>query len=446
MKNHITSELLSRYRTSFHSDRTNRVACDAVMAGGLLASCTNPDAVRRMNHEFSLTLKQGEITNQKQSGRCWLFAATNVMRFRIMKQFRLKNFELSQNYLLFWDKLEKSNWFFENILDTLDEPAGSRILCFLLDAPIADGGQWDMMANLVSKYGVVPKYSMPESSVSGNTREMNRILTELLRNDACLLRKAAKEGKDPQALEEMKGRMLDEVYRILCICLGEPPKTVDMEARDEEGNFIQDLNLTPLDFFKKYVDMDLNDYVSLINAPTEDKPFYHRYTVKMLGNVKEGNPVCYINLPVDDLKKAAIAQLKDGEPVWFGCDMGPCISRDLGIMDLNIYDFKDFLQVDFSMNKAERLDYGQSLMTHAMVFQGVNLSKDGSPTRWRVENSWGDDKGKKGYFVMSDEWFTEYMYQVVVNKKYLTKEQADILNTEAIELQPWDPMGSLARE
>lgn len=446
MKNHITSELLSRYRTSFHSDRTNRVACDAVMAGGLLASCTNPDAVRRMNHEFSLTLKQGEITNQKQSGRCWLFAATNVMRFRIMKQFRLKNFELSQNYLLFWDKLEKSNWFFENILDTLDEPAGSRILCFLLDAPIADGGQWDMMANLVSKYGVVPKYSMPESSVSGNTREMNRILTELLRNDACLLRKAAKEGKDPQALEEMKGRMLDEVYRILCICLGEPPKTVDMEARDEEGNFIQDLNLTPLDFFKKYVDMDLNDYVSLINAPTEDKPFYHRYTVKMLGNVKEGNPVCYINLPVDELKKAAIAQLKDGEPVWFGCDMGPCISRDLGIMDLNIYDFKDFLQVDFSMNKAERLDYGQSLMTHAMVFQGVNLSKDGSPTRWRVENSWGDDKGKKGYFVMSDEWFTEYMYQVVVNKKYLTKEQADILNTEAIELQPWDPMGSLARE
>lgn len=444
MKNHITSELLSRYRTSFHSDHANRVACDAVMAGGLLASCTNPDAVRRMNHEFSLTLKQGEITNQKQSGRCWLFAATNVMRFRIMKRFRLKNFELSQNYLLFWDKLEKSNWFFENILDTLDEPAGSRILCFLLDAPIADGGQWDMMANLVSKYGVVPKYSMPESSVSGNTREMNRILTELLRNDACLLRKAAKEGKDPQALEEMKGRMLDEVYRMLCICLGEPPKTVDMEARDEEGNFIQDLNLTPLDFFKKYVDMDLNDYVSLINAPTEDKPFYHRYTVKMLGNVKEGNPVCYINLPVDDLKKAAIAQLKDGEPVWFGCDMGPCISRDLGIMDLNIYDFKDFLQVDFSMNKAERLDYGQSLMTHAMVFQGVNLSKDGSPTRWRVENSWGDDKGKKGYFVMSDEWFTEYMYQVVVNKKYLTKEQADILNTEAIELQPWDPMGSLA--
>lgn len=444
MKNHITSELLSRYRTSFHSDRANRVACDAVMAGGLLASCTNPDAVRRMNHEFSLTLKQGEITNQKQSGRCWLFAATNVMRFRIMKRFRLKNFELSQNYLLFWDKLEKSNWFFENILDTLDEPAGSRILCFLLDAPIADGGQWDMMANLVSKYGVVPKYSMPESSVSGNTREMNRILTELLRNDACLLRKAAKEGKDPQALEGMKGRMLDEVYRMLCICLGEPPKTVDMEARDEEGNFIQDLNLTPLDFFKKYVDMDLNDYVSLINAPTEDKPFYHRYTVKMLGNVKEGNPVCYINLPVDELKKAAIAQLKDGDPVWFGCDMGPCISRDLGIMDLNIYDFKDFLQVDFPMNKAERLDYGQSLMTHAMVFQGVNLSKDGSPTRWRVENSWGDDKGKKGYFVMSDEWFTEYMYQVVVNKKYLTKEQADILNTEAIELQPWDPMGSLA--
>ncbi len=444
MNNQITSELLNQYSSSFRLDRTNRVACNAVVAGGLLNTCKNPDVIRKMNHEFSLALNQGEITNQKQSGRCWLFAATNVMRFRIIEKFHLKTFELSQNYLLFWDKLEKSNWFFENILDTLDEPTESRILCYLLDAPIADGGQWDMMANLVSKYGVVPKYSMPESSASSSTREMNRILTELLRNDACILRREAKSGKDIQALEELKNRMLNEVYRMLCICLGEPPKTVDMEARDKDGKFIQERNLTPQEFYKKYVGIDLNDYISLINAPTAHKPFYRRYTVKMLGNVKEGNPVCYINLPVEELKKAVIAQLKDGEPVWFGCDMGPCISRELGIMDLDIYDFKDFLQVDFPMNKADRLDYGQSRMTHAMVFQGVNLDENGTPDRWRVENSWGDDKGKKGYFIMSDGWFTEFMYQVVVNKKYLTKEQLDILNTETIELEPWDPMGSLA--
>ena len=351
---------------------------------------------------------------------------------------------LSQSYLLFWDKLEKSNWFLENILDTLEEPVGSRILCHLLTDPLGDGGQWDMMANIVAKYGVVPKYSMPESAVSSSTREMNRVMTELLRNDACILRQSAKDGSSRQDLEEKKAQMLEEIYRMLCICLGEPPKTVDMQARDKDNNFIQETGLTPIEFFKKYVDINLNDYISLINAPTEDKPYYHKYTVNMLGNVREGNPVCYLNLPIEELKAAAIAQLKDGEPVWFGCDMGPYINRETGIMDLDIYDFQDVLQIDFPMTKAQRLDYGQSLMTHAMVFQGVNLTENGTPTRWRVENSWGEDSGKKGYYIMSDEWFTEYMYQVVVNKKYLTKEQLQILDTETIMLNPWDPMGSLA--
>ncbi|MCI8607868.1 MAG: C1 family peptidase [Hungatella sp.] len=444
MSHSITPDHLGTYSSNFNADRASRVARDAVMSGGLLNSCKNPEAIRRGNHQFSLSLKQGKMTNQKQSGRCWLFAATNVMRFRIIKSCNLENFELSQSYLLFWDKLEKSNWFLENILDTLNEPVDGRLVSYLLTDPICDGGQWDMAVNLVNKYGVVPKYSMPESNISSGTREMNRVMTELLRNDACILRTLAAQGTNRQELEEKKETMLGDIYRMLCICLGEPPKTVDMEARDKDGNFIQEIGLTPQEFFKKYVDMNLNDYISLINAPTADKPLYHRYTVGMLGNVKEGNPICYLNLPVDQLKKAAVAQLKDGEPVWFGCDMGPFISRDLGLMDTALYDFKDFLQVDFPMTKGQRLDYGQSLMTHAMVFQGVNLTGEGIPTRWRVENSWGEDPGQKGYFIMSDQWFNEYMYQVVVNKKYLTKEQLDILDTETIVLNPWDPMGSLA--
>lgn len=444
MSKHITPDALARYSSDFNGDRASRVARDAVTSGGLFKTCQNPMISRRDNYEFSLTLKQGAITHQKQSGRCWLFAATNVMRFRIIKNYNLENFELSQNYLLFWDKLEKSNWFLENILDTSGEPTDSRIICHLLSDPLGDGGQWDMMANLVSKYGVVPKYSMPESAVSGSTREMNRVMTQLLRNDAWVLRQAAKDGCDRGALEAKKESMLKDIYRMLCICLGEPPETVDMEARDKDGGFLCERGLTPVEFFKKYVNMDLKDYISLINAPTADKPFYHKYTVSMLGNVKEGSPVCYLNLPIGELKKAAIAQLKDGEPVWFGCDMGPFVNRDSGIMDPEIYDFSDFFQIRFPMDKGQRLDYGQSLMTHAMVFQGVNLTDDGEPDRWRVENSWGEEPGKKGYFVMSDQWFDEYMYQVVVNKKYLTREQLDILDTEAIVLKPWDPMGSLA--
>ncbi len=444
MSKEITQALLGQYSQSFHADPQNQTACNAVMTNGLNKSCRNHTSIRQNVHMYSLSLKQGSITNQKQSGRCWLFAAMNVMRYRIIQKCNLKDFELSQNYMHFWDILEKANWFLENILDTLDEPTGSRTLDFLLSSPIGDGGQWDMMANLVSKYGVVPKTAMPESAGSESTRETNRLLNELLRGDACQLRKLAASGADAAALDAAKTNMVEEVYRILCISLGEPPKTVDFEVRDKDGHFIQDLGLTPLEFFRKYVDMDLHDYISLINAPTADKPFYHRYTVKMLGNVKEGAPVCYINLPANELKAAAIAQLKDGEPVWFGCDMGPYVERDSGVMDPGIFDFEKTLQIRLPMTKAERLDYGQSLMTHAMVFLGVHQDPDGKPVRWRVENSWGDTSGQKGYYVMSDEWFTEYMYQVVVNKKYLTEAQLAILDTETVVLKPWDPMGSLA--
>ena len=286
MSSSISKGFIEECGAEFRADRANRVAMDAVMTNGLNKSCLNHDARRRTTHTFSISLEQGSVTNQKASGRCWLFAAMNVMRARVMKKCDLKDFELSQNYMLFWDKLEKCNYFLENILDTMDEPVGSRLLEFLLRDPVGDGGQWDMMANLVDKYGVVPKEAMPESAVSSSTREMCRTVTELLRGDAVILRRMAAEGADRSALTAEKEKMLRELYRVLAICLGEPPKTVDFEARDRDGGFIRDLGLTPREFFKKYVDMDLSDYVSLINAPTDDKPYMRRYTVKMLGNVR----------------------------------------------------------------------------------------------------------------------------------------------------------------
>ena len=444
MSQEITKEQIAAFDADFGAQRANRVAMNAVTNNGLLASAIRREAVEQDVHEYSISLEHGEICNQKQSGRCWMFAALNTLRYQVMKKYDLKTFELSQAYLFFWDKLEKSNYFLESILDTLDEPANGRLVSYLLTAPVNDGGQWDMLCNLIEKYGVVPKTAYPESKASSGSREMDMTLTEKLREDACILRKLHKEGKGLDELRARKTRMLGEIYRLLCICLGEPPKTFTFEYRDKDNNFHREEGLTPKSFFEKYVGVDLSDYVSLINAPTEDKPYGRSYTVQYLGNVKEGSAVRYLNLPIEELKKAAIAQMKDGQPVWFGCDVGKHSERDSGIMDLDIRGLEDLLDTRFTMTKAERLDYGQSLMTHAMVFQGVNLDENGKPNRWRVENSWGKEPGKDGYYLMTDRWFDEYMYQVVVNKKYLTAEQIAAYEAEPIALEPWDPMGSLA--
>ncbi|MCC8129551.1 MAG: C1 family peptidase [Clostridiales bacterium] len=441
----ITLASLEQFEARFDAQRANRVAMNAVTENGLTKSAKRREAAQRDVHTFSVSLNQGDITNQKQSGRCWMFAALNTMRFEVIRKHKLsRDFELSQAYLFFYDKLEKSNYFLENVLETLDEPASGRLVSFLLQAPVGDGGQWDMLCNLVRKYGVVPKTAYPESVASSGSREMDAYLTEKLREDACILRKHYAAGADLADLRGEKEGMLEEIYRLLCICLGKPPKSFDFEYRDTDNVFHRDAGLTPQSFYAKYVGLVLDDYVSLINAPTADKPFGCSYTVRFLGNVKEGKPVRYLNLEIGELKKAAIAQLKDGEPVWFGCDVGKRSERSDGILDLDVYGLEDLLDTRFTMTKAERLDYGQSLMTHAMVFQGVNLDENGQPDRWRVENSWGKDPGKGGYYVMTDRWFDEYMYQVVVNKKYLTDEQLSAYNADPIELEPWDPMGSLA--
>ena len=440
----VSEQQIAAFAADFESQRANLVAMNAVTANGLMASAVSRAAVENDVHEYSVSLEQGDITNQKQSGRCWMFAALNTMRYQVMKKCNLKTFELSQAYLFFWDKLEKSNYFLESILETVELPTSSRLVSYLLTAPVGDGGQWDMLCNLVKKYGVVPKTAYPESKASSGSREMDSTLTEKLREDACILRRMYKERMNMDAIRERKTEMLNEIYRLLCICLGEPPKSFTFEYRDEDKNFHRETGLTPKSFFEKYVGINLDDYVSLINAPTSDKPYGHSYTVKYLGNVREGNAVRYLNLPIEELKKAAIAQLKDGQPVWFGCDVGKHSDRDSGVMDLDIRSLETLLDTKFTMTKAERLDYSQSLMTHAMVFQGVNLDENGQPNRWRVENSWGKDPGKDGYYLMTDRWFDEYMYQIVVNKKYLTNEQLAAYQSEPTELEPWDPMGSLA--
>ncbi len=444
MDKNITLEQLETYEKAFDGDLAKKVAMRAVTNCGVVKAATNSEVYRQDRHQFSVSLEQGKITNQKQSGRCWMFAALNTMRFAVMKKLDLDTFELSQNYTLFYDKLEKANYFLESILETMDEPTNGRVIAHLLMAPLNDGGQWDMFCNLIDKYGVVPKDAMPETACSSATREMTGYMTRKLREFACTLRTGYQNGKTIDQLRGEKNAMMETIYNMLCIALGKPPKTFTLEVRNKEKKFIRDENLTGKEFFKKYIGWELSDYVSLINAPTADKPYHKTYTVKLLGNVVEGRPVKYLNLPVEELKKAAIAQMQDGHPVWFGCDVGQCSLREGGVMDLDAIKAGELFGTEFAMDKAQRLDYGESLMTHAMVFQGVDLDENGQPLRWRVENSWGKDAGEDGYYVMSDAWFSEYTYQVVVNKKYLSSQQAAELAQEPIELEPWDPMGSLA--
>ena len=440
----ITADMIKRFSTDFNADKSHKIAMNAVSQNGVTKSAMNPMQLRKDDHQFAINIKQGEITNQKSSGRCWMFAALNTMRFEIMKKLNLESFELSQNYPLFWDKLEKSNYFLENILATLDEPTNGRVIAWLLSSPIGDGGQWDMFCGLVNKYGVVPKAAMPETACSSGTREMDKFITLKLREFACKLRTMHQNGASIADLQAEKEGMLSTVYRMLAICLGEPPCTVTLEARDKDDKFIRDANLTPQEFFKKYVGWNLEDCVSLINAPTADKPFGRTFTVRFLGSVHEGRPVKYLNLTTDALKRAAIAQLKDGRPVWFGCDVGQYLVRPDGYMDIDALELGQLFDTEFALDKAQRLDYGESVMTHAMVLLGVDFDDDGKPLRWRVENSWGKDSGKDGYYIMTDKWFDEFTYQVVVDKKYLTAEETEQLQQEPIMLEPWDPMGSLA--
>lgn len=441
----ITPELLKQFEEKYQQNPKNGLVQNAIANVGIQEASLNNTLSRRHNFVFSDVTTRGDITNQKKSGRCWMFSALNTARVETMNKLNLKTFEFSQNYTLFWDKLEKSNYFLESILETLDEPTDSRLIMHLLTAPVQDGGQWDMFAGILEKYGAVPKSVMPETFHSSDTLGLNRVLTSKLRENAHTLRTAHQQGSSINELQSLKEEMLAHIYSILVKALGPVPTTFTYEYRDSKDKFHRISDITPQDFFKEYVGWDLASKVSLINAPTENKQLDKLYTVKYLGTVKELYPIRYLNVSLETMKEAAIKSIQNNEPVWFGCDVGKQSTRDTGIMDLHAYDYATTLNDDIKLTKGQRLDYGESLLTHAMVFTGVNLDEDGKPLTWQVENSWGDTPGQKGMFSMSDDWFDEYNYQIMVDKKYLPKEVLDLLNQDVVELEPWDPMGALAK-
>ena len=418
---------------------------NAISHNGLLTSLEKRSAAVENTPVFLLDLTKDKVGDQKASGRCWMFAALNTFRHKMIAGFQLEDFELSQAHTFFWDKYEKSNWFLEQVLATANQELTSRKVKFLLDTPQQDGGQWDMVVSLFEKYGVVPKSVYPESISSSNSRELNQILNKLLRQDAQILRELAAKGAESAELQTKKEELLQEVFNFLAMNLGLPPRQFDFSYRDKDNNFHSERGLTPLTFYQKYVDLKLDDYVSIINAPTADKPYGRSYTVEMLGNVVGSKPVRYLNVEMGRLKELAIAQMQAGETVWFGSDVGQSSNRKAGIMADGMYDFTSSMDIQLTQDKAGRLDYSESLMTHAMVLTGVDLDENGKAKKWKVENSWGEKVGNKGYFVASDAWMDEYTYQIVVRKEFLTAAELAAYEAEPLVLAPWDPMGALAK-
>ena len=444
MRESISLSYIKKFNRNFNSSSTNTLSRNALIQNDASKVAVNWENFSQINHIYSNTIsKQLPVTNQKASGRCWGFAGLNLLRLEIVKKYNLSNFEFSQNYFMFWDKLEKANYFLENILKTLDQDYDSRIMMHLLQAPVQDGGQWDMFVNLIEKYGAVPQSVMPETNHSSKSGMMNYFLTHKLREFAYIIRKSNKSRTKIKDLRNKKEKMISEIYSLLCMFLGNPPTNFDWSIKDKDNKFSRFNNIEPINFYKKFTKIKLKDKVCLIHAPMSNKKMNELYTVDFLGNVVGGNIIKYANLEIKELKRAAIKSIKNDEAVWFGCDVGKMFNRNLGIMDMDLYDYENLLNSKFKMNKATRLEYGDSLMTHAMLFTGVDI-KANKPQKWRVENSWGNKNGDKGYYLMSDNWFDEYNYEVVVDKKYLTSKILSIFDLEPKKLDPWDPMGALA--
>ena len=439
----ITQQNLDEFRAHFEAQPAQRLMQNVVTQHDVHDVALNRAVVAEAVHTFSNVLDDWTVTNQARSGRCWMFAGLNLFRAESKNVLNLKQFEFSQNYLMFWDKLERANYLLEAIIETADRPTDDRTVAWLLHGPIGDGGQWDMFVSLVQKHGVVPKTMMPETESSSNSARMNFILNYQIRQGAKEIRELYAGEAGLGEMRQAKNRSLGAIYQVLCIHLGTPPGRFNWQWSDKDGEFHRDGEMTPLEFAAKYITTPMDDYVCLVHDPRENSPFGRTFTIEYLGNVVDGSPIRYLNVEIQLMKDITMRMLQDGKPVWMGCDTSKQMHRNLGLWDADLFDYSGVYGAEFSLDKAARLEYQQTRMTHAMLFTGVDVV-DGKPRRWRVENSWDDKVGDKGFFLMNDSWFAEYMFEIAAPKSYLPEDLQRALELEPIVLPPWDPMGSLA--
>jgi bleomycin hydrolase len=439
----LDQSAIDAYQCKLGADASFHLAQNAVTRNSVDDIALNNTVLFTTDHTFSVSLDDWSVTDQKQTGRCWMFAGLNLLRFSARRVLGVKEFEFSQNYVMFCDKIERANYFFEAVIESAGLDVDDRSVAFLLDQPLSDGGQWNMFISLVNKHGLVPKAFMPETNSSSNSRRMNMVLRSKLREGAQRIREASRRGAPIDELRSIKAGYLQTIHRILTIHLGTPPDRFTWQWRDSSGEFHRTDSMTPRQFAKQFVDLPLDEYVCIVHDPRPANPYGRTYTVQYLGNVVGGRRVTYLNVEMPLMKSIAQRVLESGEPVWFGCDVGKQMRRDMGLMDADLYELGPLYDTEFTMDKATRLEYGETRMTHAMLFTGVDVV-DGSARRWRVENSWGAEPGQKGFFTMNDSWFDEYMFEIAARRSFLPEQLQEAVDMEPVVLPPWDPMGALA--
>ncbi len=430
----ITERQLESFRRETENDESVRTLQATVARSEYGDLAYLPQQAARLNGGFEIEIKTNGITAQQKSGRCWLFSLLNDLREKAAGKLNIDKFELSENYLAFYDNLEKCYNFLEMVIANIDKPLDDRMMEYILDG-IGDGGYFSMARDLIQKYGVVPAEVMPDNYQSSHTEKFRRLQNSLLRKDASLLRKAHANGQDLQALKE---KMLAEMYKAQCIAFGTPVETFDFAWLDRNGEYHCERAITPKQFYDKYIGEDLDEYVTITNHPTQKMAYNGLYKFHYMGCMAESDCLC-LNLTMDELQDLIITQLKDGQPVWFGCDSGAFGDRKEGIWDPDSFAYQGLMGgCDFTMEKGERLMYNDSYATHAMILTGVSFDADGNPQRWKIENSWGKEAGKDGYFVCSQKYFREYVYEAIINRKYLNSPPLALLDQQPVEINPWE--------
>ena len=453
----ISKEMLAEISKGYEGNASDKAIRNALACNPIATLALNSENAGMMDTHFSDRVRTKGITDQKSSGRCWLFTGLNVLRAKIIDKYDLPALELSQNYLYFYDQLEKANLFLQGVIDTKDLPYEDRTVDWLFRNPLGDGGQFTGVSNLILKYGIVPAEVMPETYQSNNTGQMSTLIKTKLREDGLDLRKAYKEGyakiakrpkKDVEAgMQELEGRLqamkvqqLSEVYRMLVLCLGEPVKEFDWARYNSKNEFVNQKKYTPQSFYQEYVGEDLeNNYIMVMNDPCRE--YGKVYEIDYDRHVYDGHNWLYVNLPVEKIKEMAIASIKDNVAMYFSCDVRKFLDLRKGTNDVANLDYDSLMGVEFGMNKQERVQTYASGSTHAMTLIAVDICPEtGKPVKWMVENSWGPASGYKGCLIMTDEWFNEYMFRLVVEKKYVPADVLKMLEQTPVQLPAWDPM------